>query len=253
MPRVFMDVTLEIGQTITIGGEDGHHYTRVLRVREGEFLAVASSGCGYLAHIGAVDATAGIVTAHVVETLPTHESMYPVYLIQGLAKGDKIDTIIQHNTELGVAGFLLLETQRSVVKLDSKKRESKLERWRKIAREAASQAQRDVVPIVAYGSAIQAVHDWLDSMSNVSVFFLDEEERTVGLASALPLHSAQVVKRTSVLVVGPEGGWDAVERDVWVNQMRAIPVTLGPRTLRTETAGLVGVSAVLHHYRQLGG
>jgi 16S rRNA (uracil1498-N3)-methyltransferase len=247
MPRVFVDEALEVGHTVSIQGEDGHHYSRVLRVRSGEQIALASQGQGYLGEITGVDN--GVVQVNVLGHLPSHEPASPVYLVQGLAKGDKIDVIIQHNTELGVAGFLFVDTQRSVVKLDPKKRAAKVERWQKIAREAAGQAQRDTVPLVSTASSTQHIRDFLATLSPTQVFFLDEDETRIGLSTAL----AGVQNASTVLVVGPEGGWDRTERQTWVNDFGATAVTLGPRTLRTETAGFAAVVAVLQHNREMGG
>lgn len=251
MPRVFLTGPIAVGQTVTVDGEDGHHFARVLRVRIGEQIAVAAQGQGFLAEVSEVDGKQGWVYAHVVGKLPMHESTQPVYLIQGLAKGDKIDAIIQHNTELGVAGFLLLETRRSIAKVDAKKLDSKVSRWQKIAREAASQAQRDIVPSVAYANSVDAVQAWLAKLENPVVLFLDEDESETGLFMTLEGNADE--KQTMVLAIGPEGGWAPEERLTWLQQLSAQPVSLGPRTLRTETAGLVAASAVLHYYRQLGG
>lgn len=247
MPRVFLNEVLEVGLTVSIQGEDGHHFSRVLRVRSGEQVALASQGQGYLGEITGVDS--GVVQVRVLGHLPSHEPVSPVYLVQGLAKGDKIDVIIQHNTELGVAGFLLVETKRSVVKWDTKKRAAKVERWQKIAKEAASQAQRDTVPLVRAASCVEEIRGFLASLSASQLLFLDEDENETGLGAAL----AGVENASTVLVVGPEGGWDGAERQTWVNDFGATAVTLGPRTLRTETAGFAAVAAVLHHNREMGG
>lgn len=253
MPRVFVTTQPILGTELQISGDDGHHFARVLRVRPGEPLAVAWQGRGYLGEVTSVDASAGVVCLLVTEALPSHESARSVYLIQGLAKGDKIDDIIQHNTELGVAGFLLYEARRSVSKVDLRKRDTKLARWQKIAQEAASQSQRDVIPEVSHAQNTKDVEAWLRCLRDPVLLLLDESETTIGLYLALSSAEALAEDASIVLAVGPEGGWDESEREDWVSRLHARTISLGPRTLRTESAGLAAASAVFHHFRQLGG
>ncbi|GMA52148.1 ribosomal RNA small subunit methyltransferase E [Alicyclobacillus contaminans] len=256
-PRVFVSHPVSVGMTMEVSGEDGHHFARVLRVEVGEPMAVASGGRGYLGTVTAVDAKQGRLSIAVEAELPSHEPEVRVYLVQALAKGDKIDFILQHNTEVGAAGFLLLPTSRSIVRLDDKKRASKLERWSKVVQEAASQSQRDVVPPVEFAADVAAALDWVRERHPLCVLFLDESsDGTIGLATAVD-RCTDAAQRTEgvalVVVVGPEGGWTDEERDLWMRGCAAIRTSLGLRTLRTETAGLAATAAVLHHYRQLGG
>jgi 16S rRNA (uracil1498-N3)-methyltransferase len=246
MPRAFVDAPLFPGARVTLTGEDGHHFSRVLRARPGEELALASGGRAHLAEVVAVDARRGWVEVVVGALLPSSEPRRPVYLVQGLAKGDKIEAVIQHNTEAGAAGFAVLAAARSVVRLDGRRAEERLVRWRRIAREAASQAQRDAIPEVAYASGVDEVMRWLEARSVRRVFLLDEQEVARGLRQALEDPAAGGGDGPIAIAIGPEGGWDDAERAGFMAH-GAAPVTLGRRILRTETAGLAALAAILYH------
>ncbi|WP_290586989.1 RsmE family RNA methyltransferase [Alicyclobacillus sp.] len=247
MPRVFVDEPITPGARHTVGGEDGHHYARVLRVRRGEVLAVASGGRAYRCEVAAVDARAGRVDIVVGDPLPPAEPRRPVFLLQGLAKGDKIESVIQHNTEAGAAGFCVLAAARSVVRLDARRAEERCVRWRRVAREAAAQAQRDIVPEVGFAGQLDQAMAWLSARGVARVLLLDELESARGFRQALEEASAGEGGGAAIAVaVGPEGGWDDRERTRFL-ELGAVAVTLGPRILRTETAGLAAVSAILYH------
>ena len=250
-PRVFVNRPIQPAERVWIDGEDGHHLVRVLRVVAGEIVSVASAGHGYLGRVTDIDAREGRVAVDVTEALPSHEPECKVFLLQGLAKGDKMDTILQHGTEAGVTGFLAMATERSIVRLEPKKVADRLRRWQRIAHEAASQAQRDVVPQVDYAGSSDQAKEWLEKIRPDIVLFVDEEERNRGLYSALT--AVKSPAPTVVCLIGPEGGWADSEREEWVRQGTAVSVTLGPRVFRTESAGLVTVAAVLHQFRDLGG
>ncbi|WP_067922980.1 RsmE family RNA methyltransferase [Alicyclobacillus shizuokensis] len=253
MPRVFLAHPPELGQTIWVDGDEGHHFVRVLRARIGEQVAVVGSGVACLARIVEMDKQAGAFALLPERVLPSHESRVPVYLIQGLAKGDKIDSIIQQATEIGVAGFLLLETERSVARVEPRRAEAKLTRWRRVAREAAAQAQRDVIPSVDLAVTMVDAARWLQSRSVGSPFLLDEAETSHGLRAAVAAVRKREDKAAMAVVVGPEGGWSDAERREWARACDAVPVTLGPRILRTETAGPAAVAAILYELDELGG
>ncbi len=296
-PRVFLDSEqLHVGQLVRVTGQDGHHLSRVLRVQETETIAIGASEKGYLAIVQSIDGKAGTVECRIEEELPSHESVVRVYLIQGLPKADKAESIIQHGTEVGLAGYLLYESARSVVHLDRKKAGQRLERWSKVVREAAGQSQRDLVPDVSYAAGWAELKSWVEQLAPGLVLLLDEDEevrsleetltayaasqqgptsalsgaaRQEGLPGATGLEATEMPRgsgdagvasagladglRPVVLCVGPEGGWDDKERQAFREQIGGVPVTLGPRILRTETAGLVAASAVLYHFHAMGG
>ena len=245
MPRIFSQESLSIDHHFTITGSDAHHFARVLRVRPGEEVAVATPQGTYLAVVDSVHAAGPAVSVLVKSPLPSHESQQRVFLIQGLPKGDKLETILQKCTEVGVAGILVMQAKRSVVQLDEKKAASRLQRWERVAQEAASQSQRDTVPVLEYAPAAKDVKRLLEKMGSVQVLLLDEDEQRTGIKGALKTIKESNPANVIAVAVGPEGGWDDSERVWWQNEIGAICVSIGPRILRTETAGVVAATAVL--------
>jgi len=249
LPRLFLDVHVDEGARVWVGGEDGHHFSRVLRARPGEVLVASAANGPFWAEIAEV--RPGEICVHLRERAPSNEPKQRFVLVQGLAKGEKMDTILQKCTEVGAWGFVVFEAERSVVKLSgAAKVEQKLARWRKVVREAAMQAQRDVVPFVAWAPSLSASLAVLAEHEVDQVLVLDEEERERGIRSAIRAHGPG--SRTAV-VVGPEGGLAGGERRMAKQDARCQTVTLGPRILRTETAGAVALAIALAEWGDMGG
>jgi 16S rRNA (uracil1498-N3)-methyltransferase len=254
MPRVFHPHALDEGAKLRLTGPVGHHYARVLRVSEGDTIPVVAAGIPRAAIVEAVNPGHGSVDLTLGPVLPRRDPATRVYLVQGLPKGDKMETIIQKCTEIGVAGIHVAACARSVSRLTDARAAGKLERWRRIAEQAASQAQRDAVPDVWYSENWRGLSDWLEECRPALVVLCDEAETARSLADTVePLRqSPQATEVTVVVAVGPEGGWSEEERLRW-QALGAQPVTLGGRILRTETAGLVALTAVLYALGDLGG
>jgi 16S rRNA (uracil1498-N3)-methyltransferase len=253
MPRVFWENSVQVGDSLVVDGEAGHHFVRVLRSRLGEPLILAASNGPFYAEIQEIDATRPSITVQLVRAHPGHETANKVVLLQGLAKGDKMDTIIQKNVELGVCEIVVFAAARSVVQLGAKQ-VAKMERWQKIAEQAAAQSQRDVIPRVRYASSVKELLTLSEHRSVIHWLILDEAEEALGLRTALKHIQTQTTQPQTVgIMVGPEGGWDDEERKQLQVQLGAKSITLGPRILRTETAGLVAASAIFYQYGELGG
>lgn len=137
------------GNTVTVTGEDAHHIVRVMRSEVGDTF-ICSDGVEREAVVRITALSKDSVTADIVEMLPwTQEPAVDVWIAQSLPKGDKLETVIQKGTEVGAARFLPFISERTVVQYDGKKKEAKrLERWQKIAKEAAEQAHRNRIPEV---------------------------------------------------------------------------------------------------------
>jgi 16S rRNA (uracil1498-N3)-methyltransferase len=162
-----------------------------------------------------------------------------VTLVQALARGEKMDFVVQKATELGVARIVPLASERAVVKLDSGRAAARIGRWRKVAQEAARQCGRADVP------RIDDPAGWQDVFRLGPGLLLDPEERDLRLGQAV-----RGVSRV-VIAVGPEGGFSPDERERAV-QAGMLPVGLGPLVLRTETAGLAALAVILHVHGELG-
>lgn len=162
-----------------------------------------------------------------------------VTLWQGLPKSDKLELVVQKTVELGVRSVRPVVCERSVVKLDAKKADARVERWQKIANEAARQSRRadvaTIEPIITFAEAMR-----LAPAPNEKRLLLDEEEQTLRLRDALGASDDAYV-----ILIGPEGGLTRDEVET-AKTAGFTAVTLGPRILRTETAG-IAVLAVLQH------
>ncbi|MBO8128546.1 MAG: 16S rRNA (uracil(1498)-N(3))-methyltransferase [Peptococcaceae bacterium] len=246
IPRFFL-FSGKIGRTVYLDGSDAHHITRVLRMRPGAKISVVDSrGKAYLAKITGIDP--GRVSARLIREDPAGgEPDLSVVLVQGLAKGDKMDLVVQKATEVGVKGIVPLVTERAVVKLSETKARQRRDRWQKIAVEAARQSKRRVVPQVA---PVQRLDEFLGSLPcETAVFFLWEEEHSRIFKEEL---RSREKPGEVYLLVGPEGGFTPGEAAA-AQAAGAVPVSLGPRILRTETAGVVAAALVLYEWGDLGG
>ena len=171
-------------------------------------------------------------------------------LVQGLPKGDKMDFIIQKATELGVNRIIPLACERAVVKLTGDKQQRRLDRWQRIALEAAKQCRRPDIPEVA---ALATWEDVLAGMGkNTTALLPWEMENTTSLKKAL-IDCENLDSVIDLYVfIGPEGGFTAAEVSLACSH-GVRPVTLGPRILRTETAGLAVLTMILYQFGELGG
>lgn len=269
--RFFVPAAAVQADQVTFTGADLHHLSRVLRLGPGDrVIALTDAGDEYDVELVTVspEAAAGRVTAH---RASAGEPPLQVTLVQGLAKGDKMDLIVQKCTEVGVTRVWPIHTERAVVRLDPAKAASRQARWQVIAREAAEQSRRGRVPEVAavadFGAALAAVREAVSQApGRVLALFPWEEERGRGLAEVLaaaqtraqaavqtraPAQAESLPPQAVWLFIGPEGGFSEAE----AAQARAaglIPVSLGPRILRTETAGLAAAVMVLFALGDLG-
>ncbi len=244
MHRFFIEGLLSA--EIRITGQDAIHIQRVLRLQSGDFVVVVDpKGATGLAQIKKLEDKNILLSLQ--ETLAEErESPVRVYLAQGLPKSDKMDLIVQKAVELGASAVIPLETAQCVVQYEAGKKKAKQERWQKIAMEAAKQSKRSHIPQV---KEIQSLSDCLSSMpEDVYKIMLYEGRNPQGIKQILQRQRAKEV----LLLVGPEGGFSASE--VELCQRHGVHVvSMGPRILRTETAGLAGIAIVMYEYGDLGG
>ena len=247
MNRFFVEAQNLSRDRFRITGTDVRHINRVLRLRTGDrIVVVTSEGKEWEARVERLDNQQ--VTGILLEDISiAREARLQITLIQGLPKAGKMDDIIQKGTEVGMVRFVPLISERAVVRLDGDKGQQKTERWQKIAEEAAKQARRTVIPSVTLPVSLSEA---LDSRENGCLdIMLWEDERSVSLQDIW--QAAAPVEKIRLLV-GPEGGFSPKEAEQAV-ACGVRTVTLGPRILRTETAGLVAASALLYAAGDLGG
>ena len=221
--------------TVALPEQASAHVSRVLRMRTGDALTVFDGRGGeYAAEI--VTIAKKEVTLRLGAHSPTErESPLAVTLIQGLARGDKMDYIIQKATELGVARIIPVATARGIVQLDDERSDRKWQHWRAVAAAACEQCGRNRLPEIAPPCSLEQL--WQSHTLPSLRLLLSPHART-GIASALIPRPTELA-----VLIGPEGGLDPEE------ESRAVAVgfrqtTLGPRVLRTETAGLAVLTAV---------
>lgn len=232
------------GARVTFDSQETHHLARVLRLRPGDVLrAVDGSGDELTVRLTRVEARRAEGELLDRQTRPS-ESPLRLTLAQGLPKGDKMEAIIRMATELGVSGIVPVLTERSVVRMGAAGAAGRLARWQRVAREAAKQCGRAVLPEV---SAVRPLAGWLGERDGGGLLLCLWEDAGAPLAEQLP---AGTVTQATV-VVGPEGGLSASEVASLV-AAGAIVAGLGPRVLRTETAGPVGLALLQARYGDLG-
>jgi 16S rRNA (uracil1498-N3)-methyltransferase len=246
MTRFFIPATQIRGDRVTLEGGDHHHLLNVLRKSTGDEIEIFNGkGEGYIARI--VEIYSGHTVAAIVKSTGKQtEPRIAIRLVQSLPKSDKFEWILQKNTELGVSDFLPVISERSLIKLDAAAQIKKRERWEKIIKEAAEQSGRGVIP------RLQPVLEWrelLGAFPSGLVLLPWEGEQDRSLKDVLGA-TAAIPDELSV-IIGPEGGFARTEVER-LRDLGAVTVTLGPRILRTETAGLVAVAAILYHYGELG-
>jgi len=246
MTRFFVPACQFEGNRVILEGSDRHHLLNVLRGKIGaEITVLNGKGEEYLARITAIDperAVAEIITAI---TGPV-EPKLRLTLAQSLPKADKFEFIIQKNTEIGVARFQPIISERGNIRLDQATGLKKRERWRKIIQEAAEQSGRRIIP------EIEPIRDWETALANLHpglVLLPWEGERERSLKEVLEAEKS--IPEEITLLIGPEGGFSIKEVEL-ARTKGAVPVTLGPRILRTETAGLAATAAIFYHYGDLG-
>lgn len=248
--RFFLTQPLADGDPVrvSLSPEDLHHAVTVLRVRPGEQLEVVEPGVQAVWLVSVVSAGPEGIEARRLERLA--RTAHPrVALVQGVAKGEKMDAIVRQATEVGADEVVPVFTSRSIVRLEGRKRAERGERWRRVARAAAEQSHRDSVPLVHDPAPLREVLPLLAAFDAVFVLW-EEESRPAGLLTALEAWDGGTDPRVA-LVIGPEGGL-AAEEVAALRDIGARSVSLGPTILRTETAAIVALSLAVYGLGGLG-
>ncbi|QAT62157.1 MULTISPECIES: 16S rRNA (uracil(1498)-N(3))-methyltransferase [Tissierellales] len=238
MNRFFIKNEQVSKDILYIEGEDVKHIRDVLRLRTGDKIEAVCEGFIYIGKILRIEKN--LVTVKIAEIFKGNgEPSFNIILYQGIPKGEKMDFIIQKCTELGVKEFFPLLTERTVVKVkDKNKEKSKITRWTKIAKEAAQQSKRDLFPKI---DDIISFDDMIELIKGENIIVPYEEEKNNRIRDAI-----KSIKNGRVnLIIGPEGGFAQKEIET-LRGIGANTVTLGPRILRTETAGIVAASILLY-------
>lgn len=204
-------------------------------MKAGEKFLVSDGGASHLCELESIDGTASIVRI-IEENFQNTELPIKIYLFQGLPKSDKLELIIQKTVELGVAGIIPVEMNRSIVKLDEKKKSSKRERWQAIAESAAKQSKRNIVPEVF---DVTTYKQAMEKAKGLDLLLVPYENENGMKATADALSNIKVGSSIGILI-GPEGGFEEKEVAQAI-EAGGISISLGNRILRTETAAITSV------------
>jgi 16S rRNA (uracil1498-N3)-methyltransferase len=235
--RVFVPGPLAAGSVIALPDQAAEHVVRVLRLRSGAALSVFDGSGGEhaaeITEVGRRAVSARVGAHHAIE----RESPLQATLVQGLARGEKMDWIVQKATELGVARIVPVTTERSVVQLEGGRADKRVAHWRAVAIAACEQCGRNRVPVIdapvalAEAAALAGAGPrWMMAPGAARSLY----DHAAGLAALPPPHQPW-------LLVGPEGGLTEAEAAL-AARGGFVPVSLGPRVLRTETAGVAALS-----------
>ena len=229
-------------KSVIITGSDVNHIKNVLRMKEGEEIAVSNGldgkeyRCGILSFAeDAVYCELRFIKEDAVE-LPAE-----IYLFQGLPKADKMELIVQKAVELGAAKIIPVATKRCVVKLDDKKAKSKISRWQGIAEAAAKQSKRAYVPEVM---DVMNFREAVSMASQMDVKLIPYE-LAEDMSHTRDLLGQVCPGQSIAIFIGPEGGFEEAEI-AYALEKGVEPITLGKRILRTETAGFTVLSWLVY-------
>ncbi len=234
MPRFFINYVPE--EQVVIAGEDARHIARSLRMQSGESLILCDSiGTDYNGRVESV-ADDRVVVRVLNFCKSVAEPGVRVTVYQGLPKADKMDSIVQKSVETGAVGIVPVMTARCVSKPDEKAAAKKIIRWQKIAQEAAKQSGRGIIPQVAPLTDFRQAVKQAAQAGEIILFFEGGGQSISKLAN--------VETRELAIFIGPEGGFEQSEVDFAVENGAAVG-TLGTRILRTETAPIAALSAIM--------
>ena len=242
MHHFFVEPTQICGDTIAIEGSDLNHMKNVLRIKPGESVEISDGSSNrYICEVDEYEQDS--VRLHICDKIRDDvELPSRIYLFQGLPKADKMELIIQKAVELGVYEVIPVVTKRAVVKLDEKKAAKKVARWNAIAEGAAKQSGRNRIPEVHDVMTFAEALKFAKSL-DVRLIPYEKAEGMGTMKSAVD----QIRTGKSIGVfIGPEGGFEEAEIEQAMEQ-EIIPVSLGKRILRTETAGLTILSILMYH------
>ena len=233
MQRYFADI---INQDVILSKDDIFHITKVMRTKQNDYIQVVdnSSHQTYLAFISSLNPFRVTIQEPINEDVELESN---VTLFFALAKSDKIEFVIQKATELGVKNIVLFQGKRSVVKFTDNDFIRKLDRYKSIAKEASEQCHRQLIPNISYVDNIKKIDNHL---CDVNLFAYElEAGQTSNIASLIK------EQKSISLIIGPEGGFDEKEAE-YLQELKFVPISLGKRILRCETAAVYGLSVIAY-------
>lgn len=238
MQQIFIHHNITLQEPFSVTGEDVKHITQVLRMKAGEKLRVSTQeGDSYLCEIISLDKSQ--VDLKALAEMPSTELQQDIYLFQAIPKGDRMDTVIEKAVELGVREIIPVEMKHCVVKLDDRKKTSRVRRYQAIAEAAAKQSKRSRIPQI---HAVMTYQEAADYAKTCDLCLVPYECKKGMDATAQALAKVKNANSISIMI-GPEGGFSDEEIAMVENEMDII--SLGSRILRTDTAAITAMSMVM--------
>lgn len=235
MPRFYSPPPLPLSGTFDLPPDAAHHASRVLRLRVGDaveiFDGIGNECQGLIADLGSNRVTVAEITA----SGNKRESPLHIVLAQALSGSEKMDWIIQKSTELGVTEIQPLATDRSVAKLPAERTHKRLEHWQQVAISACEQCGRNVLPMIY---APLDIMEWLQQTKSIP-----DAKYILLPGGAASLHDQAKPQGKAVLLIGAEGGFSQAESAAALH-CGYIPIRLGARVMRTETAAIAGIAVL---------
>ena len=244
MPRFFAKTNQVKEKQINIIGEDVKHIKNVLRKQVGDNIEICNQESGNTYECEIAEIKEEQIINNIIKEIENIDSKIKVDIYQGLPKADKMELIIQKSVELGVNSIIPVEMKRSIVKLDSKSENKKIERWQKISESAAKQSGRNIIPQIRKVIKIANIVELINTYDLLIVCYENEKENHIK-RELLQLKEKNAHETKIGIVIGPEGGLE--EQEVrYLQQNGAKVVTLGNRILRTETVALNLLSIIMY-------
>ncbi len=237
MQQIFLENIAEDG-IFHVTGPEAHHLIKVVRIRTGEKIRVTDmGGKSFLCQV--IDIFDNKLDVSIIEELSSTELPNKIYLFQAIPKGDRMESIIEKCVELGVYEIIPVTMKNCIVKLDDKKKKSRVERYQAIAKSAAEQSKRSIIPSVHEVMTFKEAFDYAKSFD---IRLLPYECKN-GMSDTYKALST-IKKGDSIAVfIGPEGGFDQSEIDMVADEVTLI--SLGSRILRTDTAAICTLSMLM--------
>lgn len=241
MFNFFVEDNSREGNCYYIEGHDFNHIKNVLRMHVGDTILVSENGMSHLCEIRSLEGDT-CVAEITEENFQNTDLPVEIHLFQALPKGDKMEFIIQKTVELGVDKIYPVEMKRCVVKLDDKKKKSKITRWQSISESAAKQSKRCKIPEIG---DVLSFKQAMEKAKEMDLFLVPFESKR-GMPDTKEA-LAEIKSGMKIgIIIGPEGGFEDKEVEVAV-AVGGKTVSLGSRILRTETAAMTSVGMVMLH------
>lgn len=251
MHRFFVEKEQIKGENVIITGSELKHISHALRLEPGDRIIIVprenEQNIEY--EVELKEFSREEITAEIREKRQvSNEPPVNIHLAQAIPKNKNMELVAEKTTELGVKKIIPLTTERTVVKLSEKKAQKRVARWQRIVTAAAKQSQRGILPQIAELQDLQEVEKITGKYDLVLFFWTGEQKKSLHYVLQDIRNNKQNNVENILVLIGPEGGFSPREAELFTGNDNVYPVSLGPRILRTETAGLTVISILMYEF-----